>query len=38
MYISIVENKNRTLVYDVTDRTVYWCENKDWDKKARKRK
>jgi hypothetical protein len=27
-----------SMVYDVTDRTVYWCENRDWDKKARKRK
>ena len=25
-----------SMVYDVTDRTVYWCENRDWDKKARK--
>jgi hypothetical protein len=21
------------MVYDVTDRTVYWCENRDWDKR-----
>ncbi len=27
-----------SMVYDVTDRTVYWCENREWDKKARKRK
>ena len=27
-----------SMVYDVTDRTVYWCENRDWDKKRRKRK
>lgn len=25
-----------SMVYDVTDRVVYWCENRDWDKKARK--
>ena len=22
-----------SMVYDVTDRTVYWCENRDWDKR-----
>ena len=27
-----------SMVYDVTERTVYWCENRDWDKKRRKRK
>ena len=21
-----------SMVYDVTDRTVYWCENREWDK------
>jgi hypothetical protein len=24
-------------VYDVTDRTVYWCENRDWDKRELRR-
>ena len=45
MCTSIVENKNKmivcpvvSMVYDVTDRTVYWCENREWDKKVRKRK
>ena len=27
-----------SMVYDVTDRTVYWCENRDWDKNKRKEK
>ena len=22
-----------SMVYDVTNRTVYWCENRDWDKR-----
>jgi hypothetical protein len=22
-----------SMVYDVTERTVYWCENRDWDKR-----
>jgi hypothetical protein len=26
-----------SMVYDVTERTVYWCENRDWDKKEMRR-
>ena len=26
-----------SMVYDVTDRTVYWCENRNWDKKEMRR-
>ena len=22
-----------SMVYDVTGRTVYWCENREWDKR-----
>ena len=27
-----------SMVYDVTERKVFWCENRDWDKKERKEK
>ena len=26
-----------SMVYDVTERTVYWCENRDWDKRELRR-
>ena len=27
-----------SMVYDAEEHAVYWCENREWDKKARKRK
>ena len=26
-----------SMVYDVTDRAVYWCEKRDWDKREMRR-
>ena len=26
-----------SMVYDLTERTVYWCENRDWDKRELRR-
>ena len=26
-----------SMVYDVTDRTVYWCENREWESRKEKK-